>query len=370
MRFQKHGLKLGPIAIAIVLANPFAALSVTIQTVSVGHAGNAADMRYVEPFHPSGVGAVSYDYNIGRTEVTNAQYTAFLNAVAASDPYGLYNSYMDIDTRGGIVRGGTVGSYTYALKAPAQGGAYSYANKPAIYVNAGNAMRFANWLHNGQPIGGEDGNTTEDGAYSLHGATDADALAAVTRNPGARWFIPTENEWYKAAYFDPTTDTYFDFPTGTNAATTSNPPSSDTGNSANFDRIGDDDFPFTDVGAYTLSASPWGTFDQGGNTWEWTEAVYADSWRGLRGGSYASHQILLRASAWIRDPSTTALESTGFRAASAAIPEPSTIALACAALAVLPLQRRMTRRQSKGSERLLNRSDPLFSRSSLRIAQE
>jgi len=62
------------------------ALTVTLDMVPVGNAGNAADT--------SGYGAVGYNYNIGKYDVTLGQYTAFLNAVAKTDTYGLYNSYM------------------------------------------------------------------------------------------------------------------------------------------------------------------------------------------------------------------------------------------------------------------------------------
>ena len=61
-------------------------------------------------------GGVTYDYRIGTTEVTNAQYAAFLNAKAASDPLALYNTSMGSDARGGITRSGVSGSYTYATK--------------------------------------------------------------------------------------------------------------------------------------------------------------------------------------------------------------------------------------------------------------
>src|SRR3954464_3395854 len=90
--------------------------AVTIPTVRVGNPGNPADMRYADSVHPNGVGSVAYSYNIGKTEVTNAQYVNFLNAVAASDPYGLYNANMGTDTLGGITRSGNSGSYAYSVK--------------------------------------------------------------------------------------------------------------------------------------------------------------------------------------------------------------------------------------------------------------
>ena len=126
------------------------ALAVTIPTVPVGNAGNAGEAQSQGTF-----GAVAYDYRIGTTEVTNAQYAEFLNAKAASDPLGLYNTNMDSDARAGITRSGSSGSYAYAVK-PNMG------DKPVNYVSWYDAIRFANWLHNGQGTG-----DTETGAYTL-----------------------------------------------------------------------------------------------------------------------------------------------------------------------------------------------------------
>ncbi len=90
----------------------------------------------------------------------------------------------------------------------------------------------------------------------------------MTRNGDATWFLPTENEWYKAAYYDGDAATYYDYPTGTNTVPNNNAPSSDTGNSANFYgsgyTTGSNSYSLTDAGAYTESASPYGTYDQGG----------------------------------------------------------------------------------------------------------
>jgi hypothetical protein len=101
---------------------------------------------------------------------------------------------------GGIVRSGSPGNYSYTVKSPALGGSYAYDDKPVVLVSSGDAMRFANGLHNDQPNGAQDAGTTEDGAYTLNGATSVGAMAAVTRNAGARWWLPSEDEWYKAAY--------------------------------------------------------------------------------------------------------------------------------------------------------------------------
>ena len=132
---------------------------------TVGDPGNLADTRYATP----GYGAVDYTYNIGKFEVTAGQYTAFLNAVAKTDTYGLYNTNMDQDLPPpwgygcNIKRTGSAGSYMYTV-------ASDYANRPVNYVSWGDAVRFANWLTNGKPTGVQGPSTTEDGAYHLAGA--------------------------------------------------------------------------------------------------------------------------------------------------------------------------------------------------------
>jgi formylglycine-generating enzyme required for sulfatase activity len=302
--------------------------AITIETVPIGNPGNAPDIRYIdEEFHPNGIGSVAYSFNIGATEVTNAQYVQFLNAVAASDPYGLYKTSMGSQPNGGIVRSGSPGNYSYAVKAPALSGSYAYDDKPVVLVSSGDAMRFANWLHNGQLNGAQDASTTEDGAYTLNGATSVGALAAVTRNAGARWWLPSEDEWYKAAYHqnDGATGNYWDYATGTNTVPDNKPPSIDTGNSANyFDGIvyttGNATYTLTDTGAYTLSRSPYGTFDQNGNVWEWNETVFDDSFRGTRGGSWVIWSDYLHARVWSGISPVNEDDATGFRVAT--IPEP------------------------------------------------
>jgi len=57
--------------------------AVTTSTVSIGNLGNAADTRYIGTFHSSGIGAIAQPFDVGKTEVTNAQYVAFLYAVAS-----------------------------------------------------------------------------------------------------------------------------------------------------------------------------------------------------------------------------------------------------------------------------------------------
>jgi hypothetical protein len=148
-----------------------------IETVSVGNPGNAGDPQ---PFQ--GIfGAVDYVYAIGKYEVTAGQYAAFLNAVAATDPYALYHVNMWTHAEGcKIERIGPAGSYTYGV-------APDRANRPVNFVTWGDAARFANWLHNGQPTGAQDLTTTEDGSYFLDGKTSDFELEDVVREPDATW---------------------------------------------------------------------------------------------------------------------------------------------------------------------------------------
>ena len=123
--------------------------------------------------------------------------------MAKTDPHGL-RSNNTMETAGcGIVRSGKNGGYTYRLPP-------ELANVPVNHVSFWDACRFCNWLHNGQGDG-----DTEDGAYTLKGYAGADGRE-IRRNPGAKWFIPNEDEWYKAAYYDPQKPGgpgYWDYPT-------------------------------------------------------------------------------------------------------------------------------------------------------------
>jgi formylglycine-generating enzyme required for sulfatase activity len=134
----------------------------------------------------SGYGGVSYQYLIAQYLVTNCEYASFLNAVAATDSYNLYNTEMN-SARGGISRNGSSGSYSYSVKT-------NYGNKPVAYVSWFDCARYCNWLHNGKGNG-----STETGAYTLVGGQTSGTAPA--KNAGAKYHIPTENEWYKAAYY-------------------------------------------------------------------------------------------------------------------------------------------------------------------------
>jgi formylglycine-generating enzyme required for sulfatase activity len=272
------------------------ASALNIDIVPVGNTGNANDI------HGAGYGAVDYEYNIGRYEVTAEQYVEFLNAVAKTDTHGLYHGNMHNSLYGcQITRNGVSGAYTYDFSGRRTGTEADWAYRPVNFVGWGDAARFANWLHNGQPTGLQDTDTTEDGAYALNGATSYPDLLLIPRNGHATWVIPTENEWYKAAYHDPATGDYFNYPTASDTMPSNDlVEPEDPGNNATFligtDRTLDAPYFRTEVGAHEHSESPYGTFDQGGNVFEWNEAVItAGHARGARGGSFNSlnHQRML-----------------------------------------------------------------------------
>jgi len=298
------------------------ASAVDIETVQVGNPGNADDTE------GDGYGGVDYTYNIGKFVVTAGQYTDFLNAVADTDTYGLYNTNMWSSTRGcKIERTGSSGSYSYSV-------ASDWADRPVNYVSWGDAARFCNWLENGQPIGAQGLSTTEDGSYYLNGATSDAALLAVTRTVDATWVIPSEDEWYKAAYYNAGTSSYYDYPTSSDVVPSNDLVDPDPGNNATFYDAGytiGSPYYRTEVGAHENSESPYDTFDQGGNVWEWNEAVlewYGSWFRGIRGGSYAhSDHVDGNLGAGYRNGGTPSYEYGQFGFRVAEVPEPGTVGL-------------------------------------------
>lgn len=283
---------------AATSARKVAAEALTYRLVRVGDPGNRADRRTGGTF-----GDVAKSFRIGRYEVTIGQYAAFLNAVAdVEDPYGLYNPQMALNLNvAGIQRSGSPGRWTYSVLD--NGG--SSAQRPITFVSWFDAARFANWMSNGQPDGRPNVRTTEDGAYRLTGRTRGVAPSLRDENPrtgkAPLFALPTEDQWYKAAFYDPTLHKgrggYWRFATRSDVAPgNAIGPLPNQGNFLNRDGafsvtgspIGSADQNYlTDVGSYTGSASFYGTFDQNGNVYEWNDLDGRPGQaRGLRGSCW------------------------------------------------------------------------------------
>ena len=341
---SRAALKALSLGLAVLACLPFGALASAeaIQWVTVGDPGNTADTTTY--------GAVADSFRIMKYEFTNQQYTDFLNSVAKTDTYSLYNSSMDSNARGGITQSGTSGAYTYAVKT-------DMGDKPVNYVSWFDAARVSNWLMNGATSS----SSTETGAYTLVGGQTSGTPPAVNSN--ATFYLPTEDQWYKAAYYKGggTNTGYWTYatqsdtaPTAVTAGLTGIGSAGSTGNFANYKnaaswnaRIGN----VTTVGTNGV-ASFYGAFDMNGNIDEWNDLTgAAGGFRGLRGGDWSdTGAFALASSARSTSPaSTTGSNDIGFRLASpvnsAPVPEidpagmGSVLALVTGALGLLERRR-------------------------------
>ena len=306
-----------------VVVDPPVTGSITgsIDWVMVGDPGNTADTTTY--------GAVADSFQIMKFEFQNSQYADFLNAVdpSGTNPNAVYNSNMGSNARGGIsFTSGAASGSKYAIRT-------NMGDKPVNYVSWFDAARVANWLQNGQGSG-----STETGAYTLVGGQTSGTAPAA--NPGASYLLPTEDQWYKAAYYKGggTNAGYWDYatqsdstPTAVTAGSTGIGSAGSTGNFANYNLAADwnsQDGNVTTVGS-NGGASAYGAFDMSGNLYEWNDLTgAAGSSRGLRGSYWDDDALYLSSS--VRDTYGPSNEndSFGFRLASpVAVPEPSTYLL-------------------------------------------
>ena len=328
-RLPRVVLSLGMAALLGLLAVP--ARAVTIDWVTVGDPGNTADTTG----DPNPAGAVADAFQIMKYEWTNSQYVDFLNTVDASgtNPNSVYNASMDSSVRGGIsFTFGSASGSKYAAKS-------NMGDKPVNFVTWFDAARVSNWLFNGST----GTSSTETGAYTLNNATSGNAPAV---NPGATFYIPTENQWYKAAYYKggSTNAGYWTYatqsdavPTAVTAGLTGSGSSGSTGNYANYGRAAGwngQNGNVTTVGT-NGGASAYGAFDMSGNVNEWNDLTGdAGSSRGLRAGSWFDAASTL--SSPIRSSINPSSEFVyyGLRLASPVpVPEPATSCMALAGLA-------------------------------------
>jgi len=329
-RLSSKQVCLGIAVLACLLSSPAGAAQITYEMVTVGNPGNAGDTRAgVNTF---GKGSVAHKYQIGKYDVTIGQYTAFLNAVdpSGTNPNGIYNSSMgtNLNIAGISYDEAAAPESKYSVIGPfgaMQIPQATAANRPITFVSWFNAARFANWMTNGQGGPG----TTDTGAYTLNNATSG---VAPAKTPGAAFYIPNEDEWYKAAFYSPNyggvgVPGYYAYATQSDSA-----PGNIIGGGANqanyftgagysvtqssYDR---NQNYLTSVGAFTNAASYYGTFDQSGNVSEWndiTGTVGESLDRGIRGGDWHSSAYMLSSAAGGGSDPADEYETFGFRLAS------------------------------------------------------
>jgi formylglycine-generating enzyme len=320
------------------------ASAVTIDWVTVGDPGNAPG-TLTFPLAGQPVGAVAEEFRIMKYEWTNSLYVDFLNAVDpdGTNPNGVYNANMGSNVRGGITNTGTTNGSRYAFKA-------NMSDKPVVYLNWLNAARVANWMHNGaQTYGSSDASASapqNTGAYTLGtGTTNATSPA---RNADARYFLPSQDQWYKAAYYkgSGTNAGYWLYATQSDTApTVVNATTVGTGSSGGVSPVTSGNFAnyttatvwggrnqATTVGT-NGGPSAYGTFDMSGNVYEWNDFFYNGLDRGFRGGTWGGNSTDISANFWTAYPVTYASNDKGFRLASlVAVPEPSTWGMGLAGL--------------------------------------
>lgn len=287
----------------------------SIEWVTIGHPGNPPDK--------SGFGTVNHEFQIMKHEVTCADYVTFLNAMAAKDdPHGLWNPKMDgaplpagrddiRSEQGCLIRTGEKGSYRYSVVT-------GHEKKPIVHVSFLTAMRFANWMHGGD---------TETGAYTI-----GKQNGLAPREPTAKVWLPSEDEWHKAAHYDPEAKRYWLYATRSDTRPNSRQPDATDPNAANFfwsDNVSNGmnkGYAFSqsdyykpgsiylfDVGSYPASRSAYGTLDQSGSVWEWTEGIRWETKRVQRGGAWTDEANALRSTTRCSVPPTVTYKETGFR---------------------------------------------------------
>jgi sulfatase modifying factor 1 len=292
-----------------------------LEFVPVGDPGNAADT--------TGYGAVSESFQISKFEFTNQQYTNFLNSVDpdGNNPNAVYSLSQGSDARGGIsFTSGAASGSKYATKS-------NMGDKPVNFITWFDAARVSNWLMNGAT----GTSSMETGAYTLNNATSGTAPA---RNSGATFYIPTEDQWYKAAYYrgGGTNAGYWSYATQSNTSpatvnattvgigTTGGVSPVTSGNFANSNFQADwngQDGNVTTVGT-NGGASAYGVADMNGNVSEWNDLTgTADSVRGVRGGGWRNQASTMVSTTRFTPPPSDTSTTFGIRLAySEAVPGP------------------------------------------------
>ena len=283
-----------------------------INFVTVGNAGNGNDAGAGGGIYSSPYGGVAYNFNMAVT--TGAQ-----DWITKATNLGMTNV--------------TAGAWT--------------GNQPAASITWYKAAGFVNWLNT---------STGHQAAYQLNGTngsltlwTSAQAWQAggenLYRHKDAVYFLPSENEWYKAAYHknDGVTANYWDYATASNSIPTAVASGTGAGSAVYGQTVGQGPADVNNSGG--LSA--YGTQGQDGNVYEWQESAFdgvnnsVAELRVIRGGDWGSTEDNLRSSFRSGFGPSNAGTSTGFRVASIEpVPEPATLAVGLLCLGVGMVRRR------------------------------
>jgi formylglycine-generating enzyme len=278
----------------------------TMEFVTIGNPNNVADTTG----GPNPVGSVAYTYNLGKYEVSRDMITK----ANAAGSLGITLQDMTGYTGNGVL-------------------------KPATGITWYEAATYVNWLNTS--TGGTaaykfDGS----GNFQLWSAGDAGYNANnMFRNSLAKYWLPSSNEWYKAAYGNPN-GTWNNYPTGSDSVPTAVASGTAANTAVYYGQAGPADIN----NAGGLSA--YGTMGQGGNVWEWNETAYdginntAGETRERRGGSFIDISYILDAS--YRSGFNPANENSNFGFRVASVPEPSALSLLAVGLGVVLRRRRRT----------------------------
>ena len=303
---------------------------------TVGSIGNAANPT-------TGLGRVTENFKISAYETTIAQYADFLNGSYAGKQglYGVFNTNIGAKTTNdppngvGITQSGSAGNFTYSVVS-------GYASKPVNNINWFSAARFVNWYANEKSGAAT---ATETGSYTLVGGQTSGSIAA--RNAGAKIFLPSADEWTKAAFYSPATQSYTKWPTQSDTIPTATLPTANeqitAANTANYNpQITGVITKMTNVGTYVNTTSTYGLFDMTGNVTEMTDTAKSGDAEKFQAfsGSWASNATELN-NLFNSDktgdfrPSDVERATIGFRVAAVAVPEPGNMVAAAMGIAGL-----------------------------------
>lgn len=239
-----------------------------IDFVTVGAVNNPAYSGPDSNNLVTGRGSVPYEYKIGRTEVTTAQWMEFFNAFYGRAPG------VGLPIRWGAVDQGGTESPRFRLSSSTDAGML-----PVSGVTWRTSAMFCNWLHNDKS---NDLSAIQNGAYDIStfgygGPNGAIFTDQAAHNPGARYWIPTLDEWIKGSYYDPNFGGtgvggwWWNTPAGTNVPLVHGPPGVGQSNS-DFDLANGGHYRIP-LGAYPGTLSPWGLLDVAGATQEMLESI-------------------------------------------------------------------------------------------------